>query len=126
MAVTYRATLKTTRMQAVRDDIDVGAGAAYMEIGTAGMAGVLVTITLADPASTVAGAILTLSGMPKSGTATGAGIAAAARIKESAGTVIIDGLTVTVGGGGGDIIIDNTNIAVGQTVNLTAGTITHG
>jgi hypothetical protein len=124
MAVTYRATLKTTRMQAVRDDIDSGVGAATLEIGTAGMATVLVSITLADPASTVAGSILTLAGMPKSGTAGNTGTAAAARIKESGGTVIVDGLTV--GLAATDVIIDNTSINSGQTVNLTAGTITHG
>jgi hypothetical protein len=111
-------------MQAVRDDIDSGVGAATLEIGTAGMATVLVSITLADPASTVAGSILTLAGMPKSGTAGNTGTAAAARIKESGGTVIVDGLTV--GLAATDVIIDNTSINSGQTVNLTAGTITHG
>ena len=58
------------------------------------------------------------------GAATGAGNAAIARIVDSADTVIADGLTV--GTSGTDIVIDNVNIAVGQNVNITAGSITHG
>jgi hypothetical protein len=62
--------------------------------------------------------------MPKSGTGAGAGNAAIARILDSTDTVVAEGLTV--GTVGTDIIIDNVSIAVGQTVNITAGTITHG
>ena len=59
MSVNYRTTLKTTRMQAVRDDIDSGAGAATLEIATAAFASILITFTLSDPASTVATDTLT-------------------------------------------------------------------
>ncbi len=124
MAVTYASGLKDTRMTAVRDAIDAGAGAGYIEIGTAGMAAVLVTITLADPSATVSGGILTLSGTPKSGTATGTGTAAAARIRTSAAADVVTGLTV--GTSGSDINLDSTSITTGQTVTITSGTITHG
>jgi hypothetical protein len=123
MAVTYRASLKTTRMQAVRDDIDSGAGAATLEIGTAGFGSTLVSITLADPASSVAGSVLTFLGVPLSGTAGATGAAAEARIKESSGTVIVSGLTV--GTSGTDIIISSTGITSGDTVTMNSGTITH-
>ncbi len=125
MSVVYRTSLKTTRMQAVRDDIDSGAGAGTLEIGTAVFAATLVSITLDDPASTVSGDTLTIAGVPKDGVASGTGTAAEARIKEYGGTVIISGLTV--GTSGTNIIISpSTTITSGQTVSLTAGTITHG
>ena len=124
MAVTYAAGLKTTRMQAVRDAIDAGAGAGKLEIGTAAMAAILVTITLADPASTVSGDQLTLAGTPKSGTASGTGTAAAARIRTSADADVVTGLTVSTSGA--DINLDSVSITSGQTVTITSGTITHG
>lgn len=112
-------------MQAVRDDIDSGAGAGTLEIGTTGFASTLVSITLDDPASTVSGDTLTLANLPKDGTAGATGTAAEARIKESGGTVVLSGLTV--GTSGANIIISpSTTITSGQTVSLTAGTITHG
>lgn len=123
MAVTYAAGVKTARMNAVKDAIDAGAAAGKLEIGTAGMAAVLVTITLADPASTVAGSVLTLAGTPKSGTATGAGTAAAARIRDSNNADVATGLTV--GTSGADINLDAVVIAVGQTVTVNSGTLTH-
>ena len=125
MAVTYAAGLKNTRMTDVLNAMDAGAGAAKLEIGTAGMALVLATITLADPASTVTGDVLTLAGMPKSDTSADAtGTAAAARIRTSADADVVTGLTV--GLSGTDIILDSLSITAGQTVTVTSGTITHG
>lgn len=123
MAVTYPNGVKGARMTAVRDQIDAGAGAGKLEIGTAGMAAVLATFTLNDPCGTVSGTVLTLSGMPKSTTASAAGTAAAARIRDSDNNDVVTGLTV--GTSGTDITIDNTSIANGQTVNLNSGALTH-
>lgn len=125
MAVTYRASLRTTRITSVLTDIDSGVGAATVEIGTAGFAAVIAIFTLSDPAGTVSGDVLTFSSMPKSTTGVGGGgVAAEARIKEVGGTVIVSGLTV--GTSGTNLIISpSTTIASGQTVNLTALTITH-
>ena len=122
--ITYSAAVKTTRMTAVLNAIDAGGAAGVINIYTAAYAGLLVAINLDFPCGTVAGAVLTFDGLPNSGIATGNGAAAIARITTSAGVVIADGLTV--GLAGTDIIIDNTNIAVGQTVNLNTGSITHG
>lgn len=124
MSVIYAATLKTTRMQAVRDAIDGGAGAGTLEVGTASMASVLCIVTLADPASSVAGSVLTVLGVPLSGTATAAGTAAEARIKDSSGNIIVSGLTV--GTSATDIIISSTTIAINDVVQLNSGIITHG
>lgn len=124
MAVNYRTTLKTTRMQAVADDIDSGPAAGTLEIGDAGFASVLVTFTCDDPCGTVATDTLSFSGLTKSATASATGTAAVARFKNSSGTVIVSGLTV--GTSGTDIIISpSTTLTSGQTVNWTAGSIQH-
>jgi hypothetical protein len=125
MAVNYATDVKNDRMTVVRDQIDAGAGAGYIEIGTAGMAAVLVTIALDDPSATIGGVgVLTLAGVPRSGVATGAGTADEARIRDSDANDVVTGLTVGVAAE--EIVLDNDNIAIGQTVNITAGTITHG
>ena len=123
MGVIYRASLRTTRMQAVETDIDTG-GAGTLEIGTAGMASVLAIFTFSATAGVVAGDVLTGSGMPKTTTAINGGVAAEARIKNFAGTAIVTGLTV--GTSGTNVIISpSTTITNGQTCNLTAMTLTH-
>lgn len=124
MAVTYPTTVKTARMNAVLDAIDAGAGAGKLEIGTAGMALVLATITLDDPSGTVTGDTLTLSGLPNlDSSADATGTAAAARIRDSDDNDVVTGLTV--GTSGTNIIIDNTSIVAGQAVSLNSGSIQH-
>lgn len=125
MSVTYTTAVKNARMDAVAAQIDGGAGAGKLEIGTAAMASVLATITLGDPcASAAASGVLTLSGFPRSDTSADAsGTAAAARIRDSNNTDIITGLTV--GTSGSDINLDSTSITAGQTVTITSATITH-
>jgi len=125
LAVSYAGTLQTSRMNAVVSAVDAHASPATLEIGTAAMAQVLVIITLGDPSFAVAGtpAVATMQGVPKSGTASGTGTAAAARIKEGGGTAIVTGLTV--GTSAADIILNSTSISNGQTVTISAGTITH-
>lgn len=124
MAVTYTTAVKTARMNAVKDQIDAGAGAGKLEIGTSGMASVLATITLADPCGTVTNGVLTFSSMPRSDTSADAsGTAAAARIRDSNDVDIVTGLTV--GTSGTDIILDSVSITAGQTVTINSATITH-
>lgn len=123
MAVTYTTAVKTARMTAVRDAIDGGSAAGYIEIGTTGMASVLATITLTDPCGSVSNGVLTFT-MPHSDTSADAsGTAAAARIRNSNATDIVTGLTVSTTGA--DINLDSVSITSGQTVTLTAGSITH-
>lgn len=127
MAVIYASSLRTTRMTAVKDAIDAGSGAGTIEIGTTGMALVLATITLADPCGSVSGDVLTLT-MPKSDTSADAGApdtAAAARIKDSDGNIVVSGLTVGLSGASPNVVLDSTSITAGQTVTLTAATLTH-
>lgn len=125
MAVTYSTAAKTARMQAVIDQIDAGAGAGTLEIGTTGFGSVLAILTLADPCGTASAGVLTFDFDPDivDTSANASGTAAEARIKDSNGTVVISGLTV--GTSGTDIVLDSTSITAGQQVILTVGTITH-
>lgn len=125
MAVTYPNNVKAARMTAVRDLMDAGSGAGKLEIGTAGMAAVLATIPLSDPAGTISAGVLTLSGFPKSDTADATGTAAAARIRDSDNNDVITGLTVGIAGSGANVEIDNTNIATGQTITINSAVFNH-
>jgi len=110
-------------MNAVISACDSQTAAATLEIGTAGMAAVLVVITLSKPSWTESAGVITLAGVPHSGVASTTGTAAAARFKDGAGGVQVSGLTV--GTTGTDITLNNTSISSGQTVTINSGTITH-
>lgn len=123
MSVVYNATLKNTRLTDVVAAIDAG-GAGYLELGTAGMASVLVTFPFSATCGTVTSGILTFSGTPWTEDAANSGTAAAAEVFSGAGTLIISGLTV--GTSGSDINLSSTSIVATQPVTLTAASITHG
>jgi len=122
MAVTYSTAVKNARLSAVVTAIGT---TGVLEIGTAGMATVLASLSLSNPAGTVASGVLTFSGFPKSDTeADASGTAAAARIRTATGGVdLITGLTV--GTSMSDIIIDNVSIIAGQTITINSASITH-
>ena len=123
MAVTYETAVKTARMQAVVTQIDEGTGAGKLKIRD-GSNNILATFTLADPCGTVSGAMLTFDFDPNISVTAGAnGTATNAIITDSDDETKISGLTVGVGTG--DIQLDSTSITSGQTVTITAGTITH-
>jgi hypothetical protein len=134
MGLIYGSTVRTPRMNVVRDLIDsktigaaTGAGSAgSLVIGTSalsGATGVLATITLPNPASTVSGDVLTLAGVPLSATASASGTANKAEIRNNAGTVIVGNLSV--GTSASDVIVNTTTVTSGQTVTVTSGTVTH-
>lgn len=122
MAVTYTTAVKNARLDAVVSSIGT---TGVLEIGTTGMASVLATISLGNPAGTTSGGVLTFSGFPRSDTsADNTGTAAAARIRTaSGGTDVVTGLTV--GTSGSDINLDSTSITAGQQVTINSATITH-
>jgi len=122
MAVTYSTAVKNARLSAVVAAIGT---TGVLEIGTAGMSTVLASLSLSNPAGTVASGVLTFSGFPKSDTeADASGTAAAARIRTATGGVdLITGLTV--GTSMSDIIIDNVSIVAGQTITINSASITH-
>lgn len=128
MSVVYRQLLKNTRMLAVQTDLDQGSGNASLKIansnGFSSTSDILVAITLADPASTVASDVLTIASTPLSNTAAFSGTATQAKICAPGGTDVITGLTV--GTSGTNIVLNTTTITAGQLVRLDSGSITHG
>jgi hypothetical protein len=119
----YAPALKSARMQAVIKAIDANLEPAFMEIGTAGLAVVAITITLSDPSFTEANGVIAMNDMPKWGTATVPGPVVEARIRDGGGNVVISGLTV--GLVDADIILDFVDLQVGQTVTLSQASIEH-
>lgn len=120
MAVNYSTTVKNNRLQQVVDAIGA---AGKLEIGTAGMATVLATIPLANPAGSVAAGVLTFTTPQSDTSADATGTAAAARIRTGADVDVVTGLTV--GTAATDIILNSTSITLGQQVTLNSGTISH-
>lgn len=122
MPIIYTNDVKDARLNAVVTAIGT---TGVLEIGTTGMAAVLVTINLNNPAATTSAGVLTFSGFPKSDTAADAsGTAAAARIRTASGGVdIVTGLTV--GTSGTDVILDSVSVTAGQTVTINSAVITH-
>lgn len=123
---------RNAMMDAVTAAIDAGT-AGYIEIrsgtqpanaNTAVTGSLLVTLTLDATASFGASAagVITLDATPViTATAVATGTATWARIFDSAGNAVLDG---SVGTSGEAFTITSTSIVSGQTVNLTAGTLT--
>ena len=119
-------------LDAKYDRADAGTGPAVIKVyagtqpanaDTAASGTLLVTFTCADPAwSPAASRSKALDADPDlSATAAAAGTAAWARMEDSNGLAIFDG---SVGTTGADFTINTASITSGQTVTLTAGTIT--
>lgn len=126
MALQESVAVRGARLDAIETQIGTTAvlkvfsGAQPANCAAADPAGTLISITLPLDwmAAAAAGAKAKLGTW--SGTATGAGTAASWRIYDSAGT------TCGLQGNTTDMVFDNTNIAVGQTVTVTAFTMTAG
>lgn len=123
MAVTYNAGLRSARMREVIDAIDAETDPGTLQIGTAGMAQVLVELELEKPSFTESGGVITMAGVPISGVAGASGTAAAARIRDGDDNDVVTGLTV--GTSGAEVNLNSVDISSGQTVTLSSGTITH-
>lgn len=129
MAVRLPTATRNAVTNVVTAAIDGGSGAATIEVRTgsqpasandAATGTLLLTWTLADPSHGASSSgVATLDADPViSAVAAATGTAGWFRIKDSAGTTVLDGAVGT------DLALDNTAIVAGQTVNLTAGTIT--
>jgi len=127
MSVIYDISLKNTRMTSVVTAIDNG-GAGSLLFGTnSGFAGanLLASITFNATCGTVSGGVLTFSGTPLvDSSAANTGTAAEGEVEDGVGHVVISGLTV--GTSASDINLSSTSIVSGQSVTITAATITHG
>ena len=113
---------------------DVGSGAATIQVrngvkpaatSDAATGTLLATFTLSDPGwAAASGGVANLDITPAiTTTGVAAGTATWARVLAPDSSVVVD-LTAGIGGSGADLIFDNPVIAIGQTVNLTVGTIT--
>lgn len=124
MPVNYSTAAKNARLNAVVAQIDAGAGAGKLKIRDSSNV-VLATLTLADPCGTVSAGVLTFDFDPdiSDTSADASGTAANAIITDDADTTVISGLTV--GTSGTNVVLDSVGITAGQTVTITAGTITH-
>lgn len=124
MPVNYSTAAKNARLNAVVAQIDAGAGAGKLKIRDSSNV-VLATLTLADPCGTVSAGVLTFDFDPDISdiSADASGTAANAIITDDADTTVISGLTV--GTSGTNVVLDSVSITAGQTVTITAGTITH-
>lgn len=120
----YAPSLKTKRMQAVIDEIDGALEPGFMEIGTVGVAVVMITITLDSPSFVEGSGAITMSGTPKWGTVLVDGKSVEARIRDGDGKIIVSGLTVGLTSGY-DIILDAVDLIVDQTVTLSQARIVH-
>lgn len=134
MAVQLGVLCRNARLDAIETLIGAGGalltirvGAAPADCGTANSGGaVLATITLpADwMAAANAGAKAIAGGPWQDTSADAAGTAGHFRIHDPTGTTCH--MQGTVGQGSGDLQLDNTVLAVGQTVSVTAFTLTDG
>jgi hypothetical protein len=133
MAIKMSVTVRNAKLDAIETAIGTGAvlkirtGAPPTNIADADSGTVLATLTLPSDWMAAAG-----SGQKaKTGTwndtsADNPGTAAHFRLYASDGTTQHMQGTVTATSGGGDMELDNTSIAAGQTVTITAFTLTEG
>jgi hypothetical protein len=133
MALQYSTTLRNAQLDAIETTIGTSAvlkirsGAAPANCAAADAGTVLATLTL--PSDWMAAAISgskALAGTWQDASADNAGTAAHFRLYASDGTTCHAQGTVTATGGGGDLTLDNTSITAGQSVTISAFTITAG
>lgn len=125
MPVDYNITVLTNRLQQVVNAIDAGATNGVIRLLNSGGT-TLSSLSLARPCGVAAGGVLTFSGMSLIDPAAAATDSAKlARVEDGDGNTIISGLTVGTVGSTSDIVMSPTNfITAGQTVAITAATIT--
>lgn len=123
----YVTALRTTRMTAVRDAADAGAGAAKLKFYTGASPGVnnaigaqvlLGTLTCSDPCGTVTSGVLNFSALTADSSADADGTAGWARLTTSADATVAD-LTVGLSGSGANIILNSINIIAGGSISVS-------
>lgn len=107
--------------------LKIRSGAAPASVATADSGTVLATLNLpADWLAAAAAGSKSLSGTWQDLSADAAGTAAHFRVYATDGTTAHIQGSVTATGGGGDMTLDNVSIAAGQSVSVTAFTLTAG
>lgn len=124
MTVIYNVPTLTARLQAVVNAIDA-TGNGFMRLSDGG-GNFLTSFQLSNPMGVANNGVLTFNGLSLiDPSAAAGGQAMAGRCETATGTVVISGLTVGGPGSTADIVLSpNTTITAGQTVAVTAASIT--
>ncbi len=119
MPVDYSTTVLNNRLQQVINAIDAGASNGFMRL--LDISGSIVSsFQLSRPCAVATGGTMTFNGLSLIDPSAVGGDVAFARVEDSTGNVVIHGLTLNA-----DFFVSPTPIiAPGQTVALTAATIT--
>lgn len=132
MAAQFSVAVRNATLDAVETTtgtspkLQIRTGAAPANCATADSGTLLAEITCpSDWMAAASGGTKVLAGS-WTVAASGTGTAGHYRMKDSAGTTCHEQGTITITGGGGDLTVDNTSIASGQTVTITAKTLTAG
>lgn len=121
MAVTLTTAARNAACNAIVDLVDAGAGAGTLVFYAADTTTEVATLTFSDPAfGNAATGVATASAITSDTSATG-GTTTVAKFLDSDATEV---LRCTVGIGSGDIQLSNNVIAAGETVAVTALTVT--
>jgi hypothetical protein len=131
MALGFKATVRTSRANVIRDAIDAGSGAGLLRIysgtrpATDGTATTLLAeLTFSDPSSAGASnGVLTMSSITADSSANATGTATWFRVVDSAGATVMDG---DCGTSGSDLNLNSTAISTGQQVSCSSFVITEG
>lgn len=124
MSVNYNIAVLTNRLQVVINAIDAGATNGWMRLLDIG-GNILTSFQLSRPSGTASGGVLTFNGLSLiDPSAAASGNAYAARVEDGNGNIVISGLTDGSGPGFDIILSPSVTITAGQTVALTAATIT--
>ena len=125
MSVNYNTTVLTSRLQQVINAIDAGPSNGFLRLLDL-VGNILSSFQLSRPSAIAADGVATFQGVSLiDPSAAAGGTARFARVEDSTGTIVISGLTVGGGGGATDIqLTPSSVITAGQTVAITAATIT--
>lgn len=124
MAVTLTTGARNAACDAIVDLCDAGAGAAHLKIYTTALGTLLANLTMSDPAfGAAATGVATASTISDDTSADATGTAAEFTIEDSDTNEVFRG-SVTVTGGGGDIELNTVSITSGDTVSISAFTVT--
>lgn len=131
MALQFSVAARNGRLDAIETEAGTSAvlkirtGSAPADCATADSGTVLASMTLpSDWMAAASGGSKAKSGTWSDSSADATGTAAHFRIYKSDGTTCV--IQGTCGIGSGDLQLDNTSIATGQTVTITAFTLTDG
>lgn len=131
MALQFSTTVRNSRLDAIETAVGTSAvlkirtGAVPANCAAADTGTVLATLTLpSDWMAAASGGSKAKSGTWEDTSADATGTAAHFRLYASDGTTVH--AQGTVGQGSGDLSLDNTSLVAGQTVTITAFTITDG